>query len=348
MKMYTSAITALNKDASITCVADGEAALGLIIRKNYDIIIVDAEIPGPGLIVLLKEIISKIPKIFILVTARPSSANGELLLDALSIGAVECMTKPIYDSYEENLDKIRHKIDDIINILRHRASVGDCKGEVSGPPIETKKTPGNNNFHPEIVLIAASTGGPKALEAILSKVERNFPVPILVVQHITSPFTGILTQRLDNISELKIKVAEYGETITEGTVYFAPGGMHMRLDAENKIYFDDSPPLNGVRPAADALFESIAEDFTGTKVLALILTGMGSDGKDGLTKLKNKKECYCISQSERTCAAYGMPGAVAENGLADKVLDLEEIPSGIKSFNFLTAGESITDSSAED
>ena len=195
--------------------------------------------------------------------------------------------------------------------------------------------PSVNKFRPGIVLIAASTGGPTALENIIPELREDFPAPVLIVQHLTPHFTEILAQRLNLMSKLDVKVSENGERIKAGTVYFAPGDVHMKLNRRNKIYFDDSPPVNGIRPAADMLFESAAEDFAGDCILAVILTGMGSDGKDGLVKLKEKKNCFCIAQSERTCVVYGMPREAAENGLADKIADLKEIPGEIESFNYL-------------
>ena len=106
--------------------------------------------------------------------------------------------------------------------------------------------------------------------------------------------------------------------------------MHMKLDAENKIQLDDEPPINGIRPAADVLFESVAESFTESGVLAVILTGMGSDGKKGLAGLKEKQNCFCLAQSEETCVVYGMPRAAVESGLVDKILDLDKISSEIE------------------
>jgi two-component system chemotaxis response regulator CheB len=185
-------------------------------------------------------------------------------------------------------------------------------------------------FSPEIVLIAASTGGPFALKSILSNLPCNFPVPVLIVQHMPQYFSENLAQHLNQQSKLKIKVAESRETITAGTVYIAPGDKHMKLDRKKKIYLDNSPPVNGIRPAADILFESVAESFLDTRVLAIILTGMGDDGKKGLAKLKEKQNCLCYTQSENTCVVYGMPRAAAENGLADRVLDLDEIPYEIE------------------
>jgi two-component system chemotaxis response regulator CheB len=148
-------------------------------------------------------------------------------------------------------------------------------------------------------------------------------------------FIETLAGRLNSKSGLKVKVAEDGEKIKGETVYLAPGGVHMRLNSDNELYLDDSPPINGVRPAADALFESIAEDFTGSRVLAVVLTGMGQDSLRGLMKLKDKKRCYCIAQSEKTCVVYGMPRAVIEEGLANKILDLDEMAQEINRFSYL-------------
>ena len=184
----------------------------------------------------------------------------------------------------------------------------------------------HRGFRPEIVLVASSTGGPFALEEILSNLGTQFPPPILIVQHMLAHFTEILAQNLDMKSQLRVKVAESGELILDGSVYIAPGGVHMKLDMENRICLDDSPMINGVKPAADALFSSVAESFAGSKVLAIVLTGMGRDGEGGLALLKKKKDCICLAQSERTCTVYGMPRVVAECGLADMVLDLDEIP----------------------
>ena len=191
-----------------------------------------------------------------------------------------------------------------------------------------------NQFSPEIVLIAASTGGPAAFEALMPEIRRDFPVPILIVQHITAYFTEIFAQRLDQISRINVKLAEDGETVSAGTVYVAPSGKHMKLNSGNRICFEHSPLVVGVRPAADVLFESVADNFKGRRVLAVVLTGMGRDGKNGVAKLKEKKECFCIAQSERTCIVYGMPRAVAECGMADKIMDLNDIAPGIESFKY--------------
>jgi len=331
-QMITQGVKEVNQHTSVVCVTDSDEAIKLIKRNDYDVIVIDAEIPGPGLFELLNVTKLEIPKALVLVTARPSSANEKLFPKAVSAGATACMIKPIYDSYRDNLEIIKRKITDISKFLR------DPSGKETTKPnpvlSHDNATVAESGFHPGIVLIAASTGGPIALETIITQLRKDFPVPILVVQHIPSYITENLAQNLNQKSKIYVKVAEDRETISPGTVYFAPGGAHMKLDSKNKICLDDSPPRSGVRPAADVLFESVAEKFAGSMVLTVLLTGMGSDGKDGLVKLKEKKICFCLVQSEKTCVVYGMPRAAVEEGLADKILDLDLISSEIEGFDY--------------
>jgi len=175
---------------------------------------------------------------------------------------------------------------------------------------------------PGLILIAASTGGPQALHTVLSGLRGDLPAPVLVVQHIPPFFNSVMVDNLGPASKLRVKLAEDREYIQAGTVYIAPGGRHMILDRQKRIGFDDSPPIFNIRPAADVLFWSVAEACPNGGVLAVILTGMGEDGAQGLTKIKRCLRCICIAQSRDTCVVYGMPRAVIECGLADFVLDI--------------------------
>jgi len=341
-KMFKMAAEEVDKNAAVDCVACGTEALDKIRCADYDIIVADIEIPGLGIVDLLTKIMMELPRTFVLLTARPSPANSALCAEALAKCAAECMTKPIYNSYGENFDIVKRELAVIFKSLneerrKEKDRKKDKKTE-NNDPAKIKKHMKKIGFHPEIVLIAASTGGPMALEKILSELSGDFPVPVLIVQHMPMHFTETMVKRLDRESQLKVKVAEDGETLKAGTAYAAPGGLHMKVDRKNRILLDRSPPLNGVRPAADALFESVAELFRGSGVLAVILTGMGSDGQKGIAELKEKRDCFCLAQSEKTCVVYGMPRSVVENGLADKVLDLDKIPQEIESFDFKAAG----------
>ncbi|MCL2488075.1 MAG: hypothetical protein FWE80_05260, partial [Oscillospiraceae bacterium] len=343
-KMFAKAAAELDKTAFIDYAAGGDETLDKIRRQDYDIIIIDAETTGTGMGGLLKAISVEIPKASVLFAARPSPANVQLCEEALDSGAADYLIKPINDSYDDNYIVVRNKLAEVYRTLGEKRGRGSrpaprksvraaAQAETGGE--RTRKHIRKSKFSPELVLIAASTGGPLALEQILSGLKADFPVPILVVQHMPAHFTSTLAQHLDQKATLRVKLAENREPLAAGTVYIAPGGVHMKLDAKNQIRVDDSPPINGVRPAADILFESVADYFSGTSVLAVVLTGMGCDGERGLAQLKEKRECYCLAQSERTCVVYGMPRAVIENGLADKIVDLDKMAGEISSFHYL-------------
>jgi two-component system chemotaxis response regulator CheB len=271
-----------------------------------------------------------IPKALVLLTSRPSQDNKELFAEAITKGAFDCWAKPIYSSYAENIDVITQKLKEIFKLVCDGSEKKSPIKEVAAPSKKFKENIKRSKFKPDIVLIAASTGGPLALESILAGLREDFPVPILIVQHISPHFTESLTHNLNKKAHLTVKVAEEGETLAAGTAYVAPGGFHMKLN-KRTIKLDDSPPINKVRPAADVLFESVSVAYAENKVLAVILTGMGVDGEKGIARLKENCECFCLVQSEETCVVYGMPRAVVDSGLADIVIDLDQIPAGIES-----------------
>ena len=323
-KMFTKAAAELDKNAVISSASNGSEAKAMIKLIDFQLIVIDAEIAG--LDALLEEIKSAHPKTYVLLATRPSKMSNEICTKSLAAGAADCMIKPIQRSYSENFDVIKDKMDGIFKALSENSA-----GKPPSP-IEhetTRHNAGLISFRPGIVLIAASTGGPSALENVLSKIEEGFPAPILIVQHMLPHFTETLAQNLNQKSKLRVKVADEGESVVGGTVYIAPGGVHMVLASGNTVGTDDSPPKNGVKPSADVLFESVAEHYSGHGVLAVILTGMGRDGTDGLARLKDKIDCFCIAQSEETCVVYGMPRVAVESGLVDKVLDLGEIADEI-------------------
>jgi two-component system chemotaxis response regulator CheB len=329
--------TISESDTAVSYALDGEEALRLIGGKKFDVIVIDAEIGGIGALELVKSANMNMPDALILITARPSPENSRLCAEALTAGALDCMIKPIHASYAENLEAVTLKMSNIFKIFYEKRKKRGIRRKIIKPvdaadSINTNDkddmTDMTEKFKAEIVLIAASTGGPQALENILSKLSADFPAPILIVQHMPPQFIENLAQGLNTKSALRIKPAEEGEIASAGTVYLASGGLHTKLekaDSGGRIYFDASPPISGIRPAANALFESAAESFPGRQVLAVILSGMGRDGEAGLKKLKEKCECLCFVQSEKTCVVYGMPRAAAESGFADKILDLDEI-----------------------
>lgn len=183
------------------------------------------------------------------------------------------------------------------------------------------------DFRPELLVLAASTGGPVALETIIGALKKDFPIPIVVVQHMPKPFTTAFADALNRKSELRVKEAWDGDLLKAGTVYLAPGGCHLKLSGDLKwvLELSDEALMNGVRPAVDIFLWSLASSSFVDGILVVILTGMGSDGLAGLKRLKEKKQAYCIAQDEATSVVYGMPQRIVEADLADEVLPLGKI-----------------------
>jgi len=182
-------------------------------------------------------------------------------------------------------------------------------------------------FAPELLVLAASTGGPAALEKIICALKKDFSIPIVIVQHMPKPFTEAFAKALDKKSELLVKEAQNGDVLAAGSVYIAPGGAHLKLSGKQRLALalSDDALVNGVRPAADVLLKSIAESRFIDGILVVILTGMGSDGLAGLQRLNQNKRAYCIVQDESTSIVYGMPLRIVEAELADEVLPLTAI-----------------------
>lgn len=203
-------------------------------------------------------------------------------------------------------------------------SVKDIMGPISSPLKEFKGGPVEY-----LVAIGSSTGGPKALQRILPAIPGDIPAAIMVVQHMTEGFTKSLANRLDTVCSLKVKEAEHEEFLKPGHCYIAPGGYHMRVvDNRRKdgysVDLNKGAVVSGHRPSVDVLFESLS-CVKAAKTVAVLLTGMGSDGSIGLGKLKASKECYTIAQDKESSVVYGMPGSAIEKGLIDKVISLDNI-----------------------
>jgi two-component system chemotaxis response regulator CheB len=180
----------------------------------------------------------------------------------------------------------------------------------------------------KVVVIGASTGGPRSLDLVIPPLPKDFPAPILLVQHMPPGFTKSLAQRLDRISNLSVKEAEEGDVLKPGWVYVAPGDYHMGVKYQDKkgiIYLDkNTEKINNVRPAVDYTLDKVAEIYK-ENTIAVILTGMGKDGTKGAFKVKFFKGVV-IAESQETCVVFGMPKSVIEEGYADYVLPADKIP----------------------
>lgn len=328
---------------------DGVHILGIARSKDMliakinnavpDLILMDPT-PGLGGIELVDVIKKADPNLNIIITYHPDHHDSSILINALEMGVYECLEKPM-DPGSRQYNEFRLHLLTITGLLQSRKRFLKKSSAVRynnrffmppktpDPPV---KKPVFSSEKAEIVVIASSTGGPEILSRIFSILPGTLKVPVLLVQHIPATMTGYFAKSLNQKSELSISEAGQGDEILPGRAYIAPGGQHMTVskpDNQGKrtIQLTSGPPVNSVRPSADILFESVAESYKG-RILAVILTGMGEDGKKGVAALKSGK-CTCISQTAETCVVYGMPRAVDEAGLSDESLDPLEITQKI-------------------
>jgi two-component system chemotaxis response regulator CheB len=188
---------------------------------------------------------------------------------------------------------------------------------------------------PEIIVIASSTGGPKALDVIYSMLPKQFDIPVVIVQHIIGNITTLLAKTPNEKYKLPIVVPNHGDPLEPGKIYIAAGNAHTVLGNglhDKKIFkHKQSPPVNSVIPAADVTFISVAKNFAGKKVMAIVLTGIGKDGVDGVKALKENTDCLCLCEAESTCTIYGMSKNTVKEGLSDMTLPISDIGSVMSS-----------------
>ena len=184
----------------------------------------------------------------------------------------------------------------------------------------------------KLVLIASSTGGPKALHQLIPRLNKDLDAPVVIVQHMPRGFTNSLAQRLNDLSQITVSEAQDGEMLEKGHVYLAKGGTHLHLkkDVQGRLFFkeSDEEPVNGLKPCANVTFTSVPA-FSLEYIVCVVLTGMGADGTQGIKNLKDWYSVYTIAQNKDTCVVYGMPKVAIEQGVADKVLPLEDIGNEI-------------------
>ena len=179
--------------------------------------------------------------------------------------------------------------------------------------------------------IASSTGGPKALQSVIPRLPAQLDAPVLLVQHMPKGFTASLAERLNDLSQVNVKEAQEGEELAVGTVYVAMGGMHMNVKntgGRYTIHYSDEPSREGVKPCANYMYESLA-DSRFDEVVCVVMTGMGSDGTEGIRNLEAKKKVHVIAQNQETCVVYGMPRSVVNAGLSDQVVALDQLAQEI-------------------
>jgi two-component system chemotaxis response regulator CheB len=313
--------------------ANGKVALAKIPQLNPDVVTLDVEMPvmdGLETLTALRVLYPKLPVImFSTLTERGASAT----LDALERGASDYVSKPANaGNVSASMETVRAQLIPKIKALAsrglavpHRAPTTPAASAMARPPAHGPAG------RVDVVVVGVSTGGPDALTTVVSALPRDFPVPIVVVQHMPPVFTALFAKRLDSKSPLNVSEARAGDRLEPGRVLIAPGDFHLRLRPDKlgvKAQLDQGTPENYCRPAVDVLFRSAPETF-GANVLAVVLTGMGSDGAKGAASIVEAGGSVIV-QDAATSVVWGMPGAVVSAGLAAQVLPLGDLARAIQ------------------
>lgn len=310
---------------------NGQRALTLVQKLNPEVILLDLFMPHFNGIEVTKEIMNRHPTPIVIMSGglSDSEKDRESTVQALRFGALAVVKKP------RNLIKDDENVEakSFVNTIRSMSSVRVIHHHKQFPPLNMQTdninlgSYGRYDGEPRIVVIGVSTGGPGIIASIIADLPQDFPLPIVIVQHITERFLPSLVTWLDSVTPLKVKLASEKEIPKSGHIYFAPIGSHLVLTNARQFKFEDSPKALHT-PSIDVLFESIAEVYRNQSI-GIILSGMGEDGAKGL-KMMLDKGAYTIAQNEATSIVFGMPKAAIALGAASKVAALKEIPYLLK------------------
>lgn len=337
---------------------NGKDAIEKVKTLSPDVVTMDIEMPVMDGLEALKEIMDKHPVPVVMLSSTTKEGAENTIL-AMEYGAVDFVAKPggaislnLHDVKEEIIEKVYAasevqitKLKRIMPKTRRNQTLTSARKTIQyrDENMVTELSARKENLKgarfkkfskkaKTIVMIGTSTGGPRALQEVLTQLPGDIPAPILIVQHMPPGFTKSLANRLDGLCTIKVKEAENGDLLKNGTAYIAPGGKHLKVKKLGTSYIakldDVESPRLGHRPSVDVLFES-ASELSSVNYLTVIMTGMGNDGKDGIKRLNEKCETIVIVESPETSVVYGMPRAVIDAGLADEIENLTDIPKTI-------------------
>jgi two-component system, chemotaxis family, protein-glutamate methylesterase/glutaminase len=310
---------------------DGDEALAQCAKLRPDAMTLDLAMPGlDGIGVLRALRRAGAPDVPVIVVSALSPAHGARAVDALAEGAFDLVPKPAlgepFETFVQGLsDKLRVAVAGGRRVRPVNGHVPvAANGHAPASPAFAAPRPGRTR---RAVVIAASTGGPRALARLVPALPAQLGEGTLIVQHMPEGFTNSLAARLDRESRLTVREAAPGDLLDRGTALIAPGGRHLRIGADRRSRLSDEPAIGGLRPRADLTIDDVAATW-GERTLLVVLTGMGRDGADGARTVREAGG-RVLCEAEETCTVYGMPRAVAEAGLADAVMPLDELPAAI-------------------
>lgn len=322
---------------------NGERALSWMRTNPVDVVILDVEMPVMDGLTALQRIQCDFPDVPVIMASGLTSQGAKTTVKALSLGAVGCVAKPQTASAAESIRVLSRELVMMIKAVAGKRSsttqavtpsVSLKREAPAASPASTPLFKRNIKFYkqPEVLVIGTSTGGPKALAELMPQIPVDFPMPILIVQHMPPGFTEILASHIQKDSGRITVEAKHDQPLESNKTYVAPGGSHMLIGEKNgqKVtLINQAPPEHFCRPSVNPLFRTAAEHY-GSATLAVMLTGMGEDGIEGSHEVARVGGTI-IAQDEASSVVWGMPAAVVLAGLADKVLPLSEIAAEIKS-----------------
>ena len=335
--MRKALTTLLSGDTGIEIVGtarDGEEALEKVRALDPDVVTLDIEMPRLDGLATLQEIMKTMPRPVIMVSSL-TEEGAQATLKAMEYGALDFLPKSLSAQHDLFADELVKKVKAIarkraLMQLRFGRQSSVAGGRKPSAPPASCPPPVPCKGPRDMVAIGVSTGGPPAVQKVLASLPANFPACILIAQHMPAAFTGPFAKRLDNVCQISVSEAQQGDKLRPGHAYVAPGGKHMQIQMRGplpEIAITTEPTSALYKPSANVLIESVAKTM-GRKSLGVILTGMGSDGLEGMKQLKERGG-YILAQNENSCVVYGMPKAVVDAGLADQVLDIEQVAEAL-------------------
>jgi len=352
-RILSDVVESMNDVILVGTAPHGRLAIAKLEQTPADLVLLDVEMPEMNGLEALKEIRRLHPATSVVMISGANASSAETTLRCLELGALDFLRKPEGADPEANRSDLKEKLRPLLRHVQtrinlHQGTAGrtgplppaprarpEPQAAASAPPSK----PGRMAPTPariDVVGIGISTGGPNALAEVIPRLAADFPVPILLVQHMPPLFTASLAEHLDQKSNVAVREARDGEPVLPGCVFIAPGGKHMvvrRLpESEGRVSapiigLNENPPENSCRPSVDVLFRSLAAQYDGN-LLAVVMTGMGNDGCEGVRAMK-RRGCLCLTQSEATCTVYGMPLSVDEANLSDEQVPLDRLADRI-------------------
>lgn len=310
---------------------DGLEAYEKLRVKSYDAVLLDINMPQMDGLQLLEKLKKENIKATVIIVSSLSTKDAKVTLLAIERGAIDFVTKP-ENIIEAKGEEFRIKILQVLDGVCNHPTIS-CR-ETTKKTRETEHVPQKKAVAQgdKLVALACSTGGPKALQQVIPSLDPHLDAPMLVVQHMPAGFTKSMSERLNELSPINVREAQDGDVLEKGVVYVAPGGKHLRIrrtaSGKHQVVLGDEAPIGGLKPCADVMFESL-KDCSYGQITCVVLTGMGADGTKGITALSHQVPLHVIAQDAASCVVYGMPKAIAEAGLTDEVVPLDQVAKSI-------------------